>query len=160
MDISITPAAPEEAQELSKLRHQVWQTTYRGIYPDEMIDHFDYAFHNRMDLMRIRSEDYMVYFLTADEEKAGYLVLKKGEPFRLLSLYLLPQYRGMGIGSMAFRFVRDYCRSNGIPIFVLDCHPENTDALAFYRKMGGVVTKWDAGHAQKEEDEAELRFAV
>ncbi len=38
MAITFVLAKIEEAPELSELRRQVWQTTYRGIYPDDMID--------------------------------------------------------------------------------------------------------------------------
>ena len=114
MDIVFVPVKPEEAQELSDLRRRAWSTTYRGIFPDEMIDHFDYAFHNERNRMILHSENYAVYFLVYGTENIGYLTLRKKDPLRLQSLYLLEEYRRKGIGTMAFRFVRDYCREHRI----------------------------------------------
>ncbi len=115
-----------------------------------MIDNFDYAFHNERDFMFIQSQNFLVYFILDRDLKIGYMILHRKEPFHLQSLYLLPQYGGRGIGSMAFTFVRDYCREHGITGFDLDCHPDNTGALAFYAKMGGVITRRDEGHGNNE----------
>ena len=35
-------ATEEDCEELSYLKHTVWDETYRGIYPDEKIDNFDF----------------------------------------------------------------------------------------------------------------------
>ncbi len=123
MDIVFVPVKPEEAQELSDLRRRAWSTTYRGIFPDEMIDHFDYAFHNERNRMILHSENYAVYFLVYGTENIGHLTLRKKDPLRLQSLYLLEEYRRKGIGTMAFRFVRDYCREHRISQFEI---PENS----------------------------------
>ncbi len=160
MNITFTPANPSDAQELSELRRQVWQTTYRGIYPDEMIDNFDYSFHNERNLLFIQSPNFLVYFICKDADKIGYLILRKKEPFHLQSLYLLEAYQGKGIGTLAFDFVRHYCRDHGISKFDLDCHPDNSGALAFYTKMGGTITHRDEGHERNEENGVQFLFTV
>ena len=42
MEYLIRLANKNDAQELSKLKHSVWSTTYRGIYSDEKIDNYDF----------------------------------------------------------------------------------------------------------------------
>lgn len=42
-DSMFVEAAKEDVPEIIALRHQIWGTTYRGIYPDDMIDNFDWA---------------------------------------------------------------------------------------------------------------------
>ncbi len=160
MVVTFVLAKTSEAQELSELRRQVWETTYRGIYPDEMIDNFDFAFHNERNLMFIQSPNFVVYFILYGSEKIGYLILRKKDPLHLQSLYLLAEYRGKGIGTMAFDFVRDYCRECGVSKFDLDCHPDNIGSLAFYAKMGGVITHRDEGHENNEENGVQIEFSV
>ncbi len=160
MAITFVLAKIEEAPELSELRRQVWQTTYRGIYPDDMIDNFDYAFHNERNRMFIQSERFVVYFIVNGTEKIGYLILQKKNPLHLQSLYLLKAYRGKGIGTMAFDFVRAYCREHGISHIDLDCHPDNISSLAFYAKMGGIITNRDEGHKNNEENGVRIDFIV
>ncbi len=160
MNITFTLANPDEAPELSELRRQVWQTTYRGIYPDDMIDNFDFSFHNERNLMFIQSPNFLVYFILDGTDKIGYLILRTKDPFHLQSLYLLSSYRGKGIGTMAFDFVRAYCQEHGISQFDLDCHPDNTRSLAFYAKMGGTIIRRDEGHERNEENGVQFIFTV
>ena len=64
MEIEFVPAKPEDARFLSEMRRKVWLTTYRGIYPDKMLDEFDYEFHDNKNLSMINSEEFSVYFIS------------------------------------------------------------------------------------------------
>lgn len=138
----------------------MWAATYRGIYPDRIIDDFDFAWHTQRDLARIKSEQYLVFLIVSAGQRAGYLILQKGEPFRLMSLYLLPEFQRQGIGGQAFRLVRDYCRGNGISEFICHCHPDNENALAFYERMGGRIIDRDEGNETRDQDSVVLAFPV
>ncbi len=160
MTLMFLPARPAEAGIISELRRRAWETTYRGIFPDEMIDQFDLAWHTGRDLRRIESDRFEVYFLVVEDEKIGYLILQKGEPFHLQSLYLLQEHRGRGYGTQVFSFVRRYCREHSIQQFRLDCHPDNVGAMKFYDKMGGVIICRDEGHERNEENGVTFSFEV
>lgn len=160
MSVLFEKALPKEVKELSELRRRVWATTYRGIYPDKMIDEFDYPFHNAKDLMRIESPDFTVYFIKKNGEKIGYLILQKKEILYIQSLYLLEEHRGKGIGKKAFEKIREYCLENGYSRFCLGCHPENEKALGFYLKMGGTITSRDEGHENNEENSLKIEFEL
>ena len=45
MQVDFILAKETDAMCISKLRQKVWASTYRGIYPDDMIDLFDYDWH-------------------------------------------------------------------------------------------------------------------
>ena len=158
MEVSFVFAKPEEAHLLSKFRQKVWATTYRGIYPDKLIDEFDFGFHDSRNLEWINSEKYSVFFITANGEKAGYLILEHKNPLYVQSLYLLPEFRRKGIGRKTFEFIREHCRENAIENFYLGCHPENKNALCFYEKMGGTVTEKDIGHENNRENSFKIEF--
>ena len=159
--VSFIIAKPNEAKELSELRQKVWNTTYRGIYPDDIIDNFDYDFHNKKDYFRITSDDFLVYFITEENEKIGYLILEKKRPLLYVqSLYLLEGFRGKGIGRKAFEMIRGFCKENGYKRFYLGCHPQNEKALGFYEKMGGVITERDEGHKNNKENSVKIEFDV
>ena len=158
MKIKFVSAKPEEAHFLSEMRRKVWLTTYRGIYPDRMLDEFDYEFHDSKNLGMINSEEFSVYFIYAGNEIAGYLILQHKNPLYVQSLYLLSDFRGKGIGRKTFDFIRENCRKNGIEKFYLGCHPENKNALSFYEKMGGVITEKDIGHENNNENSFKIEF--
>lgn len=160
METSLVTVKPEEAHLLSEFRQKVWAKTYRGIYPDKLIDEFDFDFHDSKNLFMINSEEYSVYFITADGEKAGYLILQHKIPLYIQSLYLLPGFQRKGIGRKIFGFVREHCRKNKIEKFYLCCHPENKNALAFYKKMGGTITEKDLGHENNRENNFKIEFSA
>lgn len=160
MKIGFLPINPEQARELSEMRRNVWLTTYRGIYPDKMLDEFDYPFHDAKNLSMINSEDFSVLFITANSEKAGYLILQKRNPLYVQSLYLLEPFRRKGIGTEVFSYIRNFCREAEIQKFYLGCNPENKNALAFYEKMGGTITSRDEGHENKNENSVKIEFFV
>ena len=158
MAASFVPARPEDARALSELRRRVWLTTYRGIYPDDMLDQFDYAFHDARNRAWIASARHEVFFIALDGENIGYLILVKGNPLQVQSLYLLEAYRGRGYGREAMAFIREACRRHGASSFFLTCHPRNMRALGFYAKMGGAITAWDDGNANEYENSVRLDF--
>ena len=43
-------AAEADALTIIALRRRIWDTTYRGIYPDSMIDDFDWDWHKEREL--------------------------------------------------------------------------------------------------------------
>ncbi len=160
MNITFAEAKPEEAHFLSEMRRKVWLTTYRGIYPDKMLDEFDYEFHDKKNLFWINSEEFSVYFICADNKITGYLILQNRNPLYVQSLYLLEEFRGKGIGRKTFEFVREFCKENKIEKFYLGCHPENKKALGFYEKMGGIITARDEGHKNNNENSVKIEFKV
>ena len=44
MEVGFEFVKEEEAHLLSEFRQRVWDTTYRGIYPDEIIDNLNLIF--------------------------------------------------------------------------------------------------------------------
>lgn len=143
--LSIIPARPGDEHALSELRRRVWLTTYRGIYPDDMLDQFDFAFHDRRNRYWIDAPDWLVLFILVDDQQAGYMILHTGERFVIQSLYLLEAYRRKGYGSMVFGQAEAHARALGYGSMHLFCHPANEPALTFYHHMGGRVFDSDPG---------------
>ena len=160
MEINFLPIKPEHARELSEMRRKVWLTTYRGIYPDKMLDDFDYPFHDAKNLSMINSENFSVFFITSSSEKIGYLILEHKNPLYVQSLYLLEDFRRKGIGTKVFSFIRNFCLERKISRFYLGCHPQNKNALAFYEKMGGTITSRDEGHENNNENHVTIEFTI
>ena len=152
------PAAPAHASILGQLRQQCWAAAYRGIYPDDMIDQFDFPWHEKQDLARISSPDFDVSIIREDDADIGYMIVRHGAPPLLHSLYLLPQYQHRGIGRMAFSRMVDICRARRQPYFLCHCQRENTAALAFYHRMGGAIIARDESNPEAYMNSVTLRF--
>lgn len=159
MNVEFRRAAASDARTLTETRRKVWATTYRGIYPDEMIDQYDYARHSVRDAQRISDPENDVFLAWDGEQCVGYFYYGpcgygtyRDFDLCLNSLYFLLEYRRMGLGSRVFAQLRQVCRERGLTKFFCGCSCHNLPAQAFYRKMGGIVGEVHDGHADKAED--------
>ena len=159
MNIDFVPAKASDAAAISALRRRIWDTTYRGIYPDTVIDEFDYGWHQQRDLKKISDPSFKVYLIKYGNEDIGYFIFQHAASgVWLHSLYVLQEYQHRGIGKQAFAILKDFCKEKGIDRFTCDCSPHNKNAMQFYQKMGGVVTKTDTGHENRQEDGVIFEF--
>ena len=158
--LSFVRASEEDAPLLSRLRQRMWATTYRGIYPDEEIDDYDYAVHEARDLARLRDPAYRIFLVKDGEESVGYFGLRCGETLYIQSLYFLPEYRRRGLGRRVFDLVKSCAAEQGRNSFCCSCNAHNTPALAFYRAMGGRAVSEDLGHENRQEDQIGFVFPV
>lgn len=151
-------AVPGDEAVLSRLRQRCWAATYRGVYPDAMIDQFDYTWHEARDLARIANPQFDVFLILQDDLPIGYMVIRHTTPPFLYSLYLLPEYQRQGIGRKAFAYMLRYCAGQNQPFFLCHCQPENHGALAFYHSMGGTIIARDETNEEAFMNSVTLRF--
>jgi len=152
------PAEESDALLIAQLRQQIWNTTYRNIYPDEVIDGFDPAWHERLDLEWIRCwNDYVV---EADRKPVGYLIFREDDPLYLQSLYLLQEWQGKGGGRQAFALLKARCSALGVRSIRFQCSPWNENALSCYLHMGARIIRREEGHENKQEDTLWLELSV
>ncbi len=160
-------ATVADAQILASTRQKVWASTYRGIYPDKMIDEFDYDWHIKREQHNLQNPLFHTYLVMDGNECVGYYTyLSRETPlwrdycFRLYSLYLLPAYQANGEGRRIFETVISECRRFGCDKFYLSCQPQNIGAMGFYRHMGGCLVNEDVGHDDPAEDTVDFEFYV
>ena len=163
--LSLVPATRENVPLLVKTRQKAWDATYRGIYPDEAIDEFDYSWHEKAECNRLNDPEYHCLLVMEGDSCLGYVAYGNVPPageddpsFRLHSLYLLPEVQGVGLGRTLLRYAQRACREQGKGRLFLDCHPDNKPALGFYQHMGGFVTYVTPRHENPMEDSCRLEF--
>ena len=152
-------AGPADAPLLTTARRKVWDATYRGIYPDEMIDDYAFASHLARDEKRIADPRNTVWLAMDGEDCVGYFYVGpcgygqyKDFDFCLNSLYFLPTYQGIGLGRTAFEMTVSECRRRGFDRFFCGCSAHNHKARGFYEHMGGVLGAQRLGHENRSED--------
>lgn len=153
-------AQEEDAAVIAKLRQEIWSTTYRGIYPDDMIDQFDYAWHTQKDAQRIKSPAYAVYLMMQEDHPIGYITLHISVPAHLLSLYLRQEYQHRGIGRRVFSFIQEVFQTRGVSTFTCECQPDNVHAMTFYRRCGGRVVGEDLSNEESWQNSVTFQFYV
>ncbi len=160
-------ATLEDAILLAQTRQKVWAATYRGIYPDEMIDCFDYEWHIAREQKNLQNPDIHTFLVMDGDVCAGYFTyicrrtpLWRDYNFRLLSLYLLPQWQNAGKGSSIFRYVIKACNQLDFDKFYISCDPQNANALSFYQHMGCKIVFEDVGNESAYMDQIELEYLI
>ena len=75
MNYNIRLSTEEDCDELSKLKHDIWETTYRGIYPDDKIDNFDYDKNKNSFINIINNPDIELYVVEDKEKIIGLIMI-------------------------------------------------------------------------------------
>ncbi len=84
-----------------------------------------------------------VWLIRADGAPVGYFILtlafslEFGGVFGLLDeLFIVPEWRGKGLGTTTLRFVEEQCREFGAATLRLETGFDNPDAVRFYERHG------------------------
>ena len=86
-------ASEEDVPSIIALRQRIWDTTYRGVYPDSMIDNFDWDWHREMELLRVHHPAYFRRIPKTGDRPASVRFREsvlQSAPCRLLCLPLCP----------------------------------------------------------------------
>lgn len=165
MSVTIRKASQADAPILTNTRLAVWEQTYRGIYPDSMIDKYDYDAHLNRDKQLLSSREQHYYLFMDGRKCVGYFSFGpynygKYKDFDLClnSLYLCQEYKGHGLGKKAFSMIRNHAQQHGITKFFCGCNTHNYSAQGFYRHMGGIVGAVSCGHDNKADDIMHFEF--
>ncbi len=163
--IELRKATVEDARLLASTRRIVWQETYRGIYPDEMLDHYDLERHAQKDAQRISDPHHHYYLFLDGNDCVGYFSYGpynygayKDFDLCLNHLYIRKEYKGMGLGRQAFQHLRNFCGSQEIKKFFCGCNVHNHAAVAFYQHMGGIQGDTPEFHNSKADDIMHFEF--
>lgn len=148
-DFEVRLATYSDCHKLSLLKKEIWETTYRGIYPNEKIDNYDYSRNEEKFKKIIDNADIQLYVVTKNDEIIAYIDF--GKPFRPFAdytqeiglFYIKKDYQRLGLGRKLFNFAFDYIKNTGTDKFFISCHKYNTNAQKFYEKMGGKVVDID-----------------
>lgn len=140
---------------LVALKHQCWEETYRGIYPDEKIDTYSKSEHAARFQLLIEDPERHLFIAEVEGHAAGYLEYGLPlRPFRSFQreiglLYLLREFQHRGYGGQMFQFCQAAICDEGNTAFFVSCNKYNAPALNFYRKMGGRIIHTDPDQADR-----------
>ena len=149
MDYTIRLATEDDALELSRLKYQMWEENYRGIYPERKFENYDEEEQKEKFNHLILDSGIHLYVVEFDSKLIGYMSF--GTPYRQFKdyqqeigvLYLLKKYHHMGIGRKLFLLAKESIKNSGYTKFFVSCNKYSKLGRAFYEKMGGVLVHED-----------------
>jgi ribosomal protein S18 acetylase RimI-like enzyme len=146
MEINIRYANANDAESLGLVYSQSYQTAFRGIIPDNILDDV-FSYEKRRDGLRIElSEGKLLNVVMHKEDKPiGFLTYGKSKDenldssvIELLRLYILPSYWGQNIGSQLMSWGIKELQQKGYSKIRLWVIEENKRAIKLYERMGFV----------------------
>ncbi|MCL2773238.1 MAG: GNAT family N-acetyltransferase [Oscillospiraceae bacterium] len=165
-DITYRIAAKEDCYEIAKLKGEVWNTTYRGIYSDKAIDNYDVE-KNRQTFEKIIENPKISLYVAED---AGKIVgfISCGEPYRpflqykqdIGLFYILKEYQRIGIGKKLFSIAKADIINNGYNEFFVSVNKYNKNAIDFYIAMGGSIIHIDEDKEDKKDAQIKIHYTV
>ncbi len=140
----IRPAVPVDVGAIARVHLSSWQTTYRGLMPDQILDNLSFSL--RRDWWKnVLSDPRKMEVVVAEVYGrivgfANYGVERENDPIyrgELYALYILKDYQKKGIGCALMKASAQGLLERGMCnmlVWVLSTNP----ARGFYEKMGGV----------------------
>ena len=147
--IIFRPGEAKDCEQLAKVKYQVWQSTYQGIYPQEKLDSYDWEAQRESFQRILKRKTAQLLVAVEGETIVGYLCWglswrerSLGEP-QIVLLSVQKEYQGRGIGKALFSLGKESLREKGYPEFFVFCNKYNYPAQGFDRAMGGIAVSTD-----------------
>lgn len=164
MEIRI--AKEEDCKSLSILKREVWESTYRGIYPDEKIDKYNFDLNEDKFKNMIKKQSQKLFVLQDNSDIIGYMSF--GEILRPFDnhmhdiglLYISKEHQGCGLGRKLFEFAQNEFKNQGIDEFIVSCNKYNLPAQNFYKKMGGKIIRIDEDDKDRSIPQIKFQFSM
>lgn len=146
--MEIRHAAIDDALEIATVHVAAWQTAYRGIIPDDILDSLD--LENRRQaweriITDLQTNTKILLVAVLGGAIAGFA--SGGPPAvpvedfdgELYALYVSPDSQRRGIGRRLVTAFAVEMKNNGTTSLVLWSLAENTQARGFYEHLGGIL---------------------
>jgi diamine N-acetyltransferase len=141
--IRLDPLTDRDFDTVARLADTIWRGHYGTLISMAQIDYMLDGRYTAENLGRyIDSDERWMRVLRVDGIAAGYCSWSLGtdsDEVKLEQLYLLPEHKGKGLGSLMMRTVEDGCRALGRSVLFLTVNKGNVEPIAIYRKSGFEV---------------------
>jgi L-amino acid N-acyltransferase YncA len=144
---AIREAALGDADAIARAHTASWQTSYRGILPDTVLDRIDVG--QRAETRRKILRDKSVYQLVAYDITHGDIVgfcdagpSRRHVPYagEVYAIYLVQHAKRHGLGQEMFDKVQAWFTAQGMRSMVVWVLDNNLHARRFYEAMGGTAS--------------------
>lgn len=144
MNIEIRKAKPEEAEQIIDINIEVWNTTYKDLISQDIIDKLQFKDQARVDKKKKSlKENNNTYVALVDGKIVGFNTFgnsrdeKYGESGEIFAGYILDGYQGLGLGRKLAVACMQELYDKGYRTFISKClngNPSNE----FHKSLGGV----------------------
>lgn len=141
----IVDARLGDADALARLHAASWKATYRGILPDTYLDNQVDGERTRYWRAALAAAKYPILKLAHKAGSVVGLIALHNDPddegydYTIEHLHLLPDSKGRGLGRTLMKEAAMAARAAGAEAVCLWVFEENSAAIGFYERLGGVT---------------------
>ncbi|WP_440118921.1 N-acetyltransferase family protein [Paenibacillus sp. QZ-Y1] len=144
--MQIRAAREGDAEAIAYVHTESWKTTYRGLIPDDFLDHLTTESRLSQWQQTIRSGERDQILVVAEQSDGKIVGFACGGRERegklpydseLYAIYLLREVQQKGIGQQLARYIVRYLHSLNMHSLIIWALERNS-ACRFYEKMGGT----------------------
>ncbi len=142
MNIQIRRRKKEDCQAISHIVTEAWNETYRGIVPDDFLDHLTQNEEERTlhSIENFNEKENHCFVLEIDSEIGGFvrvgLCEERDSCGEIHAIYLLKKYQGQGYGRKLLEAGIQELKEMGCTQMIIGCLEKNP-SNQFYEHMGG-----------------------
>lgn len=138
----ISANTPEQFSVIEGLARRIVPDFYSAFFERATADYLVESGHTAAALAAQMANGYHHFLIEADGVGVGYFSLCVADGGMLLShFYVLPEYRGRGLGRLAMEFIDRQMTAMGVGSVELFVLRENNAAVSLYRKNGYRVVE-------------------
>jgi GNAT superfamily N-acetyltransferase len=146
MRFGIREATLDDARQIARVHTESWQTSYRGILPDHVLDRIDVGqrLATRQRILQSRSGLHLVAYDVSHGDIVGFCDAgaSRGEARfagEVYAIYFLHHAKRYGLGTEMFERVRDWLPTRQMNSMIVWVLANNPHARRFYEAMGGTI---------------------
>lgn len=133
-------ASQAQLEDMSSLATKILKAYYDPIVGEEINGAMLKSFQSVEGISKEIQEGGEYFFVTLKGERIGFVAVEpKKEYYYLSKFYLLEEYRGRGLASKMFAFVKDKALKAGYDKIILNVNAANSDTIERYKHFGFVV---------------------
>lgn len=132
----------KDQEQMAHIKIDGWKNAYDRIIASKYLKTLDYKKQTERYIASFDEYKDLVLVAVRGEEVLGYSCYQyfdRGHKFdsELVSLYIKPEYKGMGIGTKLLKATIKELKENDKKNMILWCLSDNKAAISFYEKNGG-----------------------
>lgn len=141
MQIEIRQTKEEENKTIAFIAIICWRDAYKDIFPAELLDNLSLEERLKQRLNWFNSPNKYSLVAVTQNKIIGFCDYGQSRrpqfaPGEIYSLYVLPEYKGYGIGKTLSLKAMEHLESTKLSPFIVTTLEVNTPARKFYEKLG------------------------
>jgi L-amino acid N-acyltransferase YncA len=139
----VRDAIAEDAGRIAEIHVRAWQSAYRGIMPDGVLDALSVEKRRALWVGELANSTRRTLVVEVDETVVGWLAfgpcrdLDAKSTAEVYGIYLEPEFVGRGLGRLLWSSACEAMAADGHSEFVVWVLVANERARRFYERMGG-----------------------